>query len=148
MSQGEIRITLTQQADYQFLIDFGPDLPGLLADEPEPLGHGLGPAPSHLLVSAAANCLAASLLFSLRKFKQNPDPIRAEASGVIERNEAGRLRMRTINVTLQLGRKAVEMEHLQRVLDTFESFCTVSQSIQSGVQVNVVVEDADGVRVK
>lgn len=41
MSQGEIRITLTQQADYQFLIDFGPNLPSLLADEPEPLGHGL-----------------------------------------------------------------------------------------------------------
>lgn len=148
MSQGEIRISLTQQSDYQFLIDFGAGLPQLLADEPAPLGHDQGPAPSHMLVSAAANCLAASLLFSLRKFRQAPEPIRAEAVGHIERNAAGRLRMSTIDVTLHLGRKAADLQHLPRVLETFEEFCTVSQSIRTGVEVNVTVHDADGVRVK
>ena len=148
MSQGEIRVSLTQQSDYQFLIDFGAGLPQLLADEPAPLGHDQGPAPSHMLVSAAANCLAASLLFSLRKVKQAPEPIRAEAVGRIERNAGGRLRMSTIEVTLHLGRKAAEMDHLQRVLDTFEEFCTVSQSIKTGVDVQVAVHDADGVKIK
>ena len=68
--------------------------------------------------------------------------------GRIERNAGGRLRMSTIEVTLHLGRKAAEMDHLQRVLDTFEEFCTVSQSIKTGVDVQVAVHDADGVKIK
>jgi len=40
------------------------------------------------------------------------------------------------------------MDHLQRVLDTFEQFCTVSQSIQSGVKVNVSVQDTEGKMLK
>ena len=51
-------------------------------------------------------------------------------------------------ITLHLGRKAAEMDHLQRVLDTFEEFCTVSQSIKTGVDVQVAVHDADGVKIK
>jgi organic hydroperoxide reductase OsmC/OhrA len=34
------------------------------------------------------------------------------------------------------------------VLDTFEEFCTVSQSIKTGVDVQVAVHDADGVKIK
>ena len=82
------------------------------------------------------------------QIQASPEPIRAEAVGRIERNAGGRLRMSTIEVTLHLGRKAAEMDHLQRVLDTFEEFCTVSQSIKTGVDVQVAVHDADGVKIK
>ena len=54
----------------------------------------------------------------------------------------------TLTVGLTLGCPAEEMDHLQRVLDTFEQFCTVSQSIQSGVKVNVSVQDTEGKMLK
>lgn len=148
MSAETVSITLSQQSDYQFLVDFGPGIRTIVSDEPAPLGLNEGPAPSHMLVAAAANCLAASLLFSLRKFKQTPEPITAIATGHMGRSPDGRLRMLSIDVGLTLGCPAEEMEHLQRVLDTFEQFCTVSQSIQSGVKVNVSVQDTEGKMLK
>ena len=57
-------VTITRQSGYQFLVDFGPGMATLLADEPEPLGQGSGPAPNHMLLAAVANCLSASLWFS------------------------------------------------------------------------------------
>jgi len=64
-----IRIRLAQASDYAFRIVFDDTaLDPLLTDEPAPLGHDRGPNPSRLLLAAVANCLAASLLFALRKF--------------------------------------------------------------------------------
>ena len=37
MSESNVRITLRQQQDYQFQVDFGEGIPPLLADEPAPL---------------------------------------------------------------------------------------------------------------
>ena len=73
-------VTITRQSGYQFLVDFGETLPQLLADEPAPLGQGTGPAPDHMLLAAVANCLSASLLFSLQKFKQDPGTLVATAT--------------------------------------------------------------------
>lgn len=143
-----VSVTLTQTSGYQFTVDFGGALPSLLADEPPPLGLGEGPAPSHMLVAAAANCLAASLLFALKKFQQASDPISATAHCEIGRNDEGRLRVLGIQVDLSLGVPAAELVHLERVLEQFEAFCTVSQSIQSGVPVTVSVSDSNGVRLK
>jgi hypothetical protein len=42
MSESNVRITLRQQQDYQFQVDFGEGIPPLLADEPAPLGTGQG----------------------------------------------------------------------------------------------------------
>lgn len=66
-----VSVTITQQGNYQFLVDFGPGIPPLLADEPSPLGAGEGPSPNQLLLGAVTNCLSASLFFSLNKFKQD-----------------------------------------------------------------------------
>ena len=75
MSESNVRITLRQQQDYQFQVDFGEGIPSLLADEPAPLGTGQGPSPVQLLAAAVGNCLSDSLLFALRKFKQTPEPL-------------------------------------------------------------------------
>ena len=139
-----ITVTLTQQQDYQFLIDFSEAMPQLLADEPEPLGQGIGPSPDQLLMAASANCLAASLLFALRKFKQDAGTIVAKATGRVGRNEEGRMRVLGITVHLSLGKEAAEMEHLDRILGQFEAFCTVSQSIQAGIPIAVQVSDGSG----
>ena len=139
--QAEPTVTITRQAGYQFLVDFGGALPTLLADEPEPLGTDTGPSPNQLLLAAVVNCLCASLLFALGKFKQDPGSLSATATARMGRNDAKRLRMLGIDVNLRLGKDAAGIEHLDRVLAQFEEFCTVSMSVKQGIALSIHVED-------
>ena len=139
-----ISLTLQQLQDYQCRLDFGPGQPPLIADEPPPLGTGQGPSPVQLLLSAVANCLTDSLLFALRKFRQDAEPLRCEAVTQVGRNDRNRLRVLGIEITLQLGRNAAELEHLPRILEQFEDFCTVTQSVAGAIPVRLWVKDAQG----
>ena len=141
-------VTITQQTGYQFLIDFGVGIPQLLADEPVPMGAGEGPTPNHLLLAGVANCLSASLFFALQKFKQDPGGIQTTATAKIERNAEKRLRIEAIEVSIRLGKNSTDIENLERVLSQFESFCTVSQSVQQGIPISIAVQDGQGKRVK
>lgn len=143
-----VTVTLTRQSGYQFLVDFGPAIEQLTADEPPPLGAAAGPAPNHLLLAAVANCLSASLVFALQKFKQDPGPLKATATATTGRNSANRLRITNIGVQLDLGRPAAELEHLDRVLAQFEEFCTVSMSVRQGIAIDIQVRDAAGAVIK
>ena len=136
--------TLEQQDDYAFLIRFGGDMPELLTDEPPPLGQGAGPNPSRLLAAGIANCLMASLLFALRKFKNEPGKLTATVNGQYARNEAGRLRIGAVEVDLNMAMEAGEVAQLERILAQFEEFCVVTQSVRSGFPVRVTVRDANG----
>ena len=140
----QFSFTLEQQEDYAFLIRFDQDIPPLLTDEPPPLGRDAGPNPSRLLAASVANCLSASLLFALRKFKNNPGPIVTVVTAHMERNEAKRLRVGSVDVMIQVDSPADSLEHLDRVLDQFEDFCVVTQSVRSGFPVNVSVRDGTG----
>jgi organic hydroperoxide reductase OsmC/OhrA len=140
----QISVTIRQQSDYQFLVDFAPGIAALQVDEPAPLGKGEGPSPNHLLAAAVGNCLSASLLFALRKYKQEPGGITTTATCTIDRNEKGRLRIQAIDVRIRLGRAAAELAHLDRALAQFEEFCTVTQSVRSGIVVRIHIEDAGG----
>jgi len=141
-------VTITRQSGYQFLVDFGEGLPQWLADEPAPLGQGTGPSPNALLMAAVANCLSASLLFALQKFKQDPGSLVATATPTLERNENKRLRITGIAVKIALGRTAAEIDHLDRVLSQFEDFCTVSMSVREGIAISVEVTDGSGAQLK
>ena len=145
---GNTQVTITRQSGYQFLVDFGEGLPQWLADEPAPLGEGNGPAPDHLLLAPVANCLSASLLFALQKFKQDPGRLVATASPLVERNDQKRLRVTGMRVQLCLGKPAAEIEHLDRVLAQFEDFCTVSMSVRQAIDISVQVLAAAGVQLK
>ncbi len=140
----QFSFTLEQQEDFAFLIRFDKDIPPLLADEPPPLGKDAGPNPSRLLAASVANCLSASLLFALRKFKNNPGQITTSVTAHMERNEAKRLRVGSVDVVIQFDSPADAMEHLDRVLEQFEDFCVVTQSVKSGFPVNVTVRDGSG----
>lgn len=142
------KVTITRQSGYQFLVDFGPSISQLVADEPVPLGQGGGPAPDHMLLAAVANCLGASLLFALQKFKQDPGAMVATATPEMGRNENNRLRIERIHVQLELGKTAVEIEHLDRVLAQFEEFCTVSMSVRQGIGIDIEVRDGAGTVLK
>jgi uncharacterized OsmC-like protein len=144
MSSESVTVRLAQRQDYQFDVQFGPGVPLLLADEPAPLGQGLGPSPVQLLAAAVGNCLSDSLLFALRKFKQKPEPLQCEVSAEVGRNAEGRVRVLGLQATLTLGVPGEALEHLERVLGTFESYCTVTQSIAQGIPVRVQVIDAQG----
>lgn len=148
MAEPNAPVRLTQQRDYQFEVHFGEGIAPLLADEPPPLGSGQGPSPEQMLAAAVGNCLSASLLFSLRKYKQQPEPITAEVSVETGRNAEKRLRVKALQVLLKLGQPAAALEHLDRALATFEDFCTVTQSVRGSIDVSVQVQDALGVRVK
>jgi uncharacterized OsmC-like protein len=141
-------VTLTQQQGYQFEHRYGPDLPVLLSDEPAPLGSGQGPSPVQMLASAVANCLSASIYFASQKYKADPSPIRAEVKATVGKNERGRNRVQGLTVDLILGKPASELNHIQRVLDTFEDYCTVTQSVAPAIPVTLRVLDMDGLLLK
>lgn len=145
-------VRLRQRQDYQFEVDFGLGGPAgpvrLGTDLPPPLGAAAGPSPEQLLAAAVGNCLSASLLFALRKFKQQPEPISAQVETETGRNAEGRQRVLAIRATLTLGVPAARIEQLERVLGSFEAFCTVTQSVAAGIPVELQVFDADGRQLK
>ena len=143
-----IQVRLDQLQDYRFDIHFGADIPGLMVDEPAPLGTGLGPSPVQLLGAAVGNCLSDSLLFALRKFKLAAEPIRCEVSSRVGRNSQGRERVLAMDAMLTLGVPAASLPHLDRVLGQFEAFCTVTQSVGTGIPITVAVFDSTGQRLK
>lgn len=146
MSESEtIRLTITQDSDYAFRVAFDDtSLPTLLADEAPPLGRGMGPDPGRLLGAAIGNCLSASLLFALRKFKNAPGTIVARVRVDHARNEKGRLRIGKVAVEITLPEAAAEYAQVERILAQFEQFCTVTESVRVGVPVEVTVKDGTG----
>jgi uncharacterized OsmC-like protein len=148
MSEAQESVRLTQERDYRFRIEFGEAIPAIYGDEPPPLGAGSGPSPVQLLAAAVGNCLSDSLLFALRKFKQSPEPIRCEVHANVGRNAENRLRVLGLNAKLTLGVPAAQLQHLDRVLATFETYCTVTQSVGQGIAITVEVVDAGGARLK
>src|SRR5690348_3888228 len=139
-----ISVTILRQDKYRFTVDFGPGLPSTVADEPPPLGGGAGPSPVQLLAAAVANCLSASLVFANAKFKEDPGALKTTATCEITRNERNRLRVTGINVNIELGATPESLVHLDRALAQFEDFCTVTQSVPSGIPVAVSVVTPDG----
>ena len=84
------------------------------------------------------------LIFALGKFRQPNDGIRTEAVGLIGRNEQNRMRVVGVEVTLHLGHPASAFERLDRILEQFEQFCTVSQSVAAALPITLTVLDSDG----
>ena len=148
MSETNIHVQLKQKQDYQFDIHFGGAIPAIMSDEPAPLGTGLGPSSSQLLAAAVGNCLSDSLLFALRKFKQAPEPLSCDVHAEIGRNAQGRVRVLHMKALLTLGVPAASLAHLERVLSTFETYCTVTQSVGQGIPISLEVFDALGLQLK
>lgn len=145
MSSEQVKVTLTQLSDYSFNVSFDEtDIPDLVTDEPAPLGGGKGPNPSRMLLAAIANCLSASLLFAMRKYKNAPGAIRAEVRGTLDRNAEGRMRVQRVDVDLHLPDAAEDYAQFERILQQFENFCVVTESVRGGIEVAVQVHDGSG----
>ena len=98
--------------------------------------------PSQEVASPLPNATSASPLV------EGPEPISAEVSVETGRNAENRLRINSMQVVLTLGQPAAALQHLDRALAQFEDFCTVTQSVRAGIEVNVQVLDAQGARLK
>ncbi len=138
------RISITRQDRYRFLVDFGPRLPSAIVDEPPPLSDGAGPSPPQLLAAAVANCLAASLVFAVARYREDPGALTATATCDISRNEHNRPRVTGIAVRIALDAAAETLVNLERALAQFEDFCTVAQSVKTGIPLAVTVVTPDG----
>jgi len=105
----------------------------------------LGPNPSRLLALGVLGCLSASFIFCLKKRNFKVDDFIAEAEAVIARNEKGFLRIKKIDVNIQP--KITDPDTLKRAkqclksatdsVSFFEQYCIVTQSVRSGIEVNV-----------
>jgi len=141
MKDNTFRVTLTRRDGYEFAVRFDSGTTGkLTVDQPPPLGEGAGPNPTALLGAAVGSCLAASLLFCLQKARVPVTDLETEVSGTIERNEAGRLRVSRIAVRLAPELEEADAARITRCIGLFEDFCTVTQSVRQGIDIDVVVE--------
>jgi uncharacterized OsmC-like protein len=142
MPDMEFTFRLSRQEGYRFNVEFDlAGVPELQLDEPPPLGEGSGPNASRLLAASVANCLSASLLFCLSKFKQDPQGVTTTVKGHMVRNEKGRLRVGGFDVDIRLGETVERLEHCAQ---QFEDFCVVTDSVRHGIPVNVRVLDGSG----
>ena len=141
MEEGEFLTGIELVKDYKFRVNFHNVKEGeIMMDEPEPLGGGDHPNAGKLLAAAVGNCLAASLLFCLRKSRIEARGMKAEARVRIVRNERGRLRIGKITVEIDPGLAEEDRERAARCVTLFEDFCVVTQSVRTGIDVKVAVE--------
>jgi len=148
MAEKKITVELRQRSNYQFDIEFNEGIPQLMSDEPAPLGEGKGPSPVQMLAASVGNCLSDSLFFALAKFKQKPEPIHTTVNAMVGRNAEGRMRVLHIEAKIHLGVEASKLEHLDRALEQFQEFCTVTQSVGQGIPIHIRVMDATGLILK
>ena len=140
MESTAFSVTLTLRDGYAFEADFGEDTPGdLLFDEPRPLGAGSGPNALRVLAAAVANCLAASLLFCLRRARVDVLGMHAKVSGSLARNAQGRLRVEELRVQLEPDVPPEQWPRVERCQQIFRDFCIVSQSVERGIAITADV---------
>lgn len=143
-----VSVTITRQEGYRFLVEFGPQYATMISDEPVPVGTDSGPSPEHLLAASIANCLCASLTFACGKYHGDPGELSATVTCSTGRNEKNRMRVTNIEVAITLGNKPDLLPNLERVLASFEDFCTVTESVRHGIPVSVSVSGPDGAKLK
>jgi len=136
--ESEFEVRLTQIEGYSFMIDFGLNgVAPLIGDEDPPLGNNTGPDPSRLLGAAVAQCTLSSLLFCMQKSRAELRGLNATAIVRFGRNEKNRLRITGIDLKIDADISKSERSKLERCLPIFQDFCTVSQSVKTGIPVTI-----------
>ncbi len=114
-------------------------VPNLVVDEMKPIGEGVGPNPSRLLSTAVGHCLSSSLLYCLGKAKVNVKKLETTIEAKVERNAEGYLRITGLDVQIRLEVNEEDKLRVPRCLSIFENYCTVTQSVRRGIEVQVKV---------
>jgi len=120
------------QTDVEYIPDF-------VVDETKPEGEGLGPNPPRLLAAAVGHCMSSSLIYCLKKARVPIKKLETTVKTNLFRNEKGYLRIRSIDIQISLKVDEADNARVRRCLTLFEDYCTVTQSIRKGIEVNVNV---------
>jgi uncharacterized OsmC-like protein len=140
MSEKNIVTKLRLIDGYQFNVESDVEyIPNFLVDETKPDGEGSGPNPLRLLAAAVGHCMSSSLIYCLKKARISVRDIETTVKTSLFRNETGKLRIRSIDVQISLKVNEEDEPRVQRCLTLFEDYCTVTQSIRKGIEVNVHV---------
>ena len=140
MPEKSIETKLLLIDGYKFNVNFDVDyLPNLVADEPKPIGEGSGPNAPRLLATAVGQCMSSSLIYCLKKARIPIKNLETTVKTNLFNNEKGLTRIRSINIQINLEINEKDKTRLQRCLTIFEDYCTVTQSIRQGIQVDVKV---------
>jgi len=136
-------VKLTHQENYKYLSQAseGDRLHGkpYLSDEPDPVGDTAGPSTPALLASALGHCLSASLLEALKHAGVEVVGFETEAVAVVKPNAEGKPRIDRVDVTIRPC-VAERNPRMKRCEETFENYCTVTQSVKKGIEVRVKVD--------
>ncbi len=149
--QESFSVTLKHKDAYRFEVEFEDNLPEFdtfVSDEPEPMGTNQGPAPTHMLIAAVANCLSVSFMYAVNRVKQDVGGITTKATCYIGRNENRHFRVVKIEVEIQTGKAANDIGQLEDILSRFEGISTVSRSVLEGISTVTTVVDKTGKRLK
>ena len=130
----KLELTDGYKFDVKYDVDY---IPNLVVDETKPEGEGSGPDPTRLLSTAVGHCLSSSLIYCLNKARIPIKKLETTATTNLFRNEKGRLRIGSIDIQIDLKVNPEDKTRVNRCLTLFEDYCTVTQSIRKGIQVNV-----------
>ena len=142
-----ITVTLTHKNDYRCEVDFNESFRGFVSDIEKPSGGSCGPAQTHMLLAAVANCLSVSFLYSLNRSGIDGGNIVTKAMLDICKRD-GVYRVGKINVAITTGKSEEEMNGLGDVLSGFENISAISRSVLEGVPIETHVFDRKGIRLK
>lgn len=131
MSARTVTVNLKLRNNDSFDIDFGESVPGSSAIQQ--------------LCAAVGVDLADSMLSTLRKVEQSSGQLACMVVAEIGKNAERQTRVLNMAVSLHLSVLASQLEYLDRVVDEFQAFSTVAQSVRQGIPVDVTVYDANGV---
>lgn len=138
MTENELVTKLQLIDNYKFNAEFDVDyMPNIILDETKPDGEGTGPNPTRLLSAAVGHCLSSSLIFCLKKARVRIKDIQTKVTTNLYRNDQKKLRIKSIDIEIQLKVNEEDKHRVPRCLKLFEDYCTVTQSIRHGIEVNV-----------
>jgi uncharacterized OsmC-like protein len=130
--------TLKLLESCRFKVEFDvPGVPSLVVDELMPIGKNAGPNPTMLLSVAVGQCLSSSLLYCLQKARVKVKNLETTIRADMERNEEGQLRITNLDAQIHLVFNEEDKTRVSRCLEIFENYCTVTQSVRRGINVNV-----------
>ncbi|WGM88510.1 MAG: OsmC family protein [Candidatus Bathyarchaeum tardum] len=141
MTEKSIVTKLQLVDNYQFNTEFDVEyLPNIILDEIIPDGEGAGPNPPRLLSAAVGHCMSTSLVYCLKKARVQIKDIQTKVTTNLYRNDQKKIRIKSIDLEIQLEVNEEDKHRVPRCLKLFEDYCTVTQSIRNGVEINVDIK--------
>ncbi len=136
----EFQVHISRERDYEFRVRFDTTgCPEMLVDAPVPVGHGNVPSPSRLLAAAIGHCLASGLVYTAAKAHVELGAVQATVRTELVRNERGLPRIGKVEVEIDPDVAPGDAERLARLTEVFQDVCLVSESVRSGIDIEVRV---------